>query len=61
MKPIEAAERCVELMGKASHTLGRLGSAYAAAGNLDAAQAALDEMQRRWQSAVTFLLIIWRS
>ncbi len=41
---IEAAERCVELMGKASHTLGRLGSAYAAAGNLEKAQAALNEM-----------------
>src|SRR4029079_4082150 len=34
---IEAAERCVELMGKASHTLGRLANAHAAAGDLEAA------------------------
>ncbi|HEY4426055.1 MAG TPA: protein kinase [Pyrinomonadaceae bacterium] len=41
---VEAAERCVELMGKASHTLGRLGSAYAAAGDLEKAQSVLNDM-----------------
>ena len=35
---IQAAEKVVELMGKASHTLSRLSSAYAAAGNMEAAQ-----------------------
>jgi len=30
-KQLRAASKCVELMGKASHTLGRLGSALAAA------------------------------
>ncbi|MFN2407925.1 MAG: protein kinase, partial [Pyrinomonadaceae bacterium] len=43
---IDAAIRCVELLGKASHTLGRLGAAYAAAGNLDEAQKMLDEMDQ---------------
>ena len=43
---IEAGIRCVELLGKASHTLGRLGAAYAAAGNLDEAQKVLDEMDQ---------------
>lgn len=43
---IEAAERCVELLGKASHTLGRLGAAYAAAGNLEQGQRVLDEMDQ---------------
>ena len=42
---IEAAERVVELLGKASHTLGRLGAAYAAAGKLEEAQSALDDME----------------
>jgi serine/threonine protein kinase/tetratricopeptide (TPR) repeat protein len=41
---IAAAERCVELLGKASHTLGRLGAANAEAGNVAAAEAALQEM-----------------
>ena len=58
---VEAAERCVELMGKASHTLGRLGSAYAAAGNLDAAQATLAEMhalaERRYVSPYHLALV----
>src|SRR5215210_2165163 len=58
---IDAAERCVELMGKASHTLGRLGSAYAAAGDLKAAQAALDEMnvlaERRYVSPYHLALV----
>ncbi|HEX7330054.1 MAG TPA: protein kinase [Pyrinomonadaceae bacterium] len=58
---VEAAERCVELMGKASHTLGRLGCAYAAAGNLDAAQSALDEMkvlaERRYVSPYHLALV----
>ncbi|HET9479784.1 MAG TPA: tetratricopeptide repeat protein, partial [Pyrinomonadaceae bacterium] len=43
---IEAAEKCVEMLGKASHTLGRLGAAQAAAGNLDEAQKVLDEMDQ---------------
>ena len=41
---IAAAQRCVELMGKASHTLGRLGSANAEAGKVEAAEAVLLEM-----------------
>ncbi len=41
---IAAAQKCVELMGKASHTLGRLGAANAEAGNIEAAEAALREM-----------------
>src|SRR5689334_19528165 len=41
---IEAAERCVELMGKSSHALARLACAYAGAGNLEAAQSTLNEM-----------------
>ena len=43
---IEAAKRCVDLLGKASHTLGRLGAAYAVAGSLDEAQNVLDEMDQ---------------
>ncbi len=43
---IEAAEQCVALMGKASQTLGRLACAHAAAGDLDAAQAVLDDMHK---------------
>jgi TolB-like protein/Tfp pilus assembly protein PilF/tRNA A-37 threonylcarbamoyl transferase component Bud32 len=58
---VEAAERCVELMGKASHTLGRLGSAYAAAGKLEAAQATLNEMhllgERRYVSPYHLALV----
>src|SRR5215211_6036937 len=58
---VETAERCVELMGKASHTLGRLGCAHAAAGNLDAAQSALDEMrslaERRYVSPYHLALV----
>ncbi|HKG97392.1 MAG TPA: tetratricopeptide repeat protein, partial [Pyrinomonadaceae bacterium] len=58
---IDAAERCVELMGKASHTLGRLGGAHAAAGDLEAAQAALDEMnvlaERRYVSPYHLALV----
>ena len=46
VEAIEAAERCVELLGKASHTLGRLGAAYAAAGNLEQGQKVLDEMDQ---------------
>ena len=41
---IAAAQKCVELLGKASHTLGRLGAANAEAGNIEAAEAALREM-----------------
>ncbi len=32
---IAAAQKCVDLMGKASHTLGRLGAAHAVAGNIE--------------------------
>ena len=42
---VESAERCVNLLGKASHTVGRLGAAYASAGKLDEAQKILDEME----------------
>ncbi|HVQ38088.1 MAG TPA: protein kinase [Pyrinomonadaceae bacterium] len=41
---IEAATKCVQLMGKSSLTLGRLGSANAHAGNVSAAEAVLEEM-----------------
>ncbi len=41
---IASAQRCVELLGKASHTLGRLGAAQAEAGNHEAAAAVLREM-----------------
>src|SRR2546423_8528064 len=41
---IAAAQKSVELMGKASHTLGRLGSAQAEAGNVAAADTVLLEM-----------------
>src|SRR5687767_3349944 len=43
---IAAAEKCVENLGTVSHTYGRLGAAHAAAGNLEQAQQALDEMER---------------
>jgi TolB-like protein/Tfp pilus assembly protein PilF/tRNA A-37 threonylcarbamoyl transferase component Bud32 len=43
---VETAEKCVERLGKASHTLGRLGAAYAAAGNLEKGQQVLDEMDQ---------------
>jgi len=42
---VQAATKCVEVMGKASHTLARLGSAHAQAGNLEAAEAVLAEME----------------
>jgi eukaryotic-like serine/threonine-protein kinase len=58
---VEAAERCVELMGKASHTLGRLGSAYAAAGDLEKAQSVLNDMhllaERRYVSPYHLALV----
>jgi eukaryotic-like serine/threonine-protein kinase len=58
---IEAAQKVVELLGKASHTLGRLGAAYAAAGNTEAAQQALDEMEvisaRRYVSPYHIALV----
>ncbi|HXD31987.1 MAG TPA: tetratricopeptide repeat protein [Pyrinomonadaceae bacterium] len=41
---VQAATRCVEAMGKASHTLARLGSAQAHAGDVEAAEATLREM-----------------
>ena len=42
---IAAAARCIELMGKASHTLGRMGAALAEAGNPTGAEAILKEME----------------
>jgi eukaryotic-like serine/threonine-protein kinase len=42
---IEAAERVVELLGKASHTLGRLAAAHAVAGNTQAAEETLAELE----------------
>jgi len=36
---IANAQKCVDLMGKASNTLGRLGAANAQAGNVAAAEA----------------------
>jgi TolB-like protein/Flp pilus assembly protein TadD len=58
---IEAAEKCVELMGKSSHALGRLGAACAAAGNIEAAQNALNEMhllsERRFVSPYHLALV----
>ncbi len=42
---IDDANKCVELMGKASHTLGRLASAHAAAGNLEEGESILREME----------------
>jgi TolB-like protein/Tfp pilus assembly protein PilF/tRNA A-37 threonylcarbamoyl transferase component Bud32 len=41
---IANAQKCVNAMGKASHTLGRLGAANALAGNTEAAEAILREM-----------------
>jgi len=41
---IASAQKCVDLMGKASSTLGRLGAANAEAGNVEAAEATLREM-----------------
>ncbi len=58
---IQTAEQCVELMGKASHTLGRLASAHAAAGDLDAAQTVLEDMlklaERRYVSPYHLALV----
>jgi TolB-like protein/Flp pilus assembly protein TadD/tRNA A-37 threonylcarbamoyl transferase component Bud32 len=58
---VEAAQRCVESMGKASHTLGRLACAQAAAGNIEAAEATLSEMnllaERRYVSPFHLALV----
>jgi serine/threonine protein kinase/Tfp pilus assembly protein PilF len=43
---VETAQRCVNLLGTASHTLGRLGAAQANAGNLVEGQQVLEEMDR---------------
>ena len=43
---VAAAQKCVESLGTVSHTYGRLGAAYAAAGNLEEAEKALEEMER---------------
>jgi TolB-like protein len=43
---VESAQRCVNLLGTASHTLGRLGAAQAAAGNLVEGQKVLEEMDK---------------
>ena len=42
---IANAQKCVDAMGKASHTLARLGSANAIAGKVEATEAILSEMQ----------------
>jgi serine/threonine-protein kinase len=58
---IRAAEQCVELMGKASQTLGRLASAHAAAGNREEAQAVLNDLhllaERRYVSPYHLALV----
>ncbi|MCU1263914.1 MAG: serine/threonine protein kinase with repeat [Acidobacteria bacterium] len=58
---VAAAQRCVDLMGKASHTLARLGSAQAQAGNSEAAEATLSEMdaisERRYISPYHLALV----
>jgi serine/threonine protein kinase/tetratricopeptide (TPR) repeat protein len=58
---IGAAMKCVELMGKASHTLGRLGAAQACGGNVAAAEAVLQEMdqlaERRYVSPYHLALV----
>ena len=41
---IDAAQKCVALIGKNSHTLSRLGSAQAKAGDTEAAQIVLQDM-----------------
>ena len=42
---ITNAQKCVDAMGKASNTLGRLGSANALGGNVDAAEAIILELE----------------
>ena len=42
---IAAARKSIEMMGKASHTLGRLAAAHAEAGDVDSAEAVLREME----------------
>ena len=58
---VEAAQQCVNLLGTASHTLGRLGAAHAAAGNLAEGQKVLDEMdqlaERRFVSPYHLALV----
>ncbi len=58
---VVAATRAVEMIGKASHTLGRLGSAYAAAGDVGQAEVVLAEMaevaQHRYISPYHLALI----
>jgi serine/threonine protein kinase/tetratricopeptide (TPR) repeat protein len=58
---VDAAKKCVESMGKASHTLARLACAQAAAGNLEAADEVLVEMnqlaERRYVSPYHLALV----
>ena len=58
---VEAAQQCVNLLGTASHTLGRLGAAHAAAGNLVEGQKLLAEMdqlsERRFVSPYHLALV----
>src|SRR5262245_40501577 len=58
---IDSAQKTVELMGKASHTLGRLGAAYALAGKMKASEQALQEMEelsnRRYVSPYHMALV----
>jgi eukaryotic-like serine/threonine-protein kinase len=58
---VEAAKKCVDTMGKASHTLGRLASALAASGQLEEAEKVLAEMnqlaERRYVSPYHLALV----
>jgi eukaryotic-like serine/threonine-protein kinase len=58
---IETAKRVVELLGKASHTLGRLAAAHAVAGNTQAAVETLAELEllseRRYVSPYHLALV----
>jgi tetratricopeptide (TPR) repeat protein len=58
---IAAAEQCVASIGKASRTLGRLGSAYAEGGQAEQAEAVLREMEdvsaRRYVSPYHLALV----
>src|SRR6185369_2130887 len=58
---IEAAEQCVELMGKASHTFGRLANTHATSGDIETTQIVLDDMhklaERRYVSPYHLALV----
>jgi len=58
---VAAATKCIQLMGKASNTLGRLGAALAEAGKIAESEAVLEEMEliaaRRYISPYHLALI----